>query len=495
MKSKAFSLYEKFIIGIAATVTLASLLMAWLTYNYYWLTLPFGLLFLYVTVTDIKFVFYLLLFSLPLSIEFSFSSSLGTDLPTEPLMIGLMLVFCAAWFNNRKIVSKEFLSHPLMFLLSLHLLWMCVATIYSFNHLVSVKVLLAKSWYIVVFVFLGSTALRELKDFRKAYWCILIPTIATVFYTLARHSQKGFSFADVNTMMEPFYRNHVAYAAFIAQMVPLTWLAITWYRKGSAARNVLILSLVIMLVAVYFSYTRTSWLSVIIILPCAYLIRHRLIGRALIASAIAVTSFVIYVGYNNNYLKFAPNYQSTTMHEDLGSHLTATVEGQDISSAERVFRWVAGFRMWEANPVVGYGPGNFYNFYKPYAVASFQTYVSRNTERSTVHNYFLLTLIEQGIIGLIIFFIFTAALFVYGQRIYHRLHDVRLRRLAMALTLTLAVIYVNTFLSDMIETDKVGTIYFLVAGLLINLDIESRKQKNEKLINSDSAGGVPHFLP
>jgi len=32
MKSKAFSLYEKFIIGIAATVTLASLLMAWLTY-------------------------------------------------------------------------------------------------------------------------------------------------------------------------------------------------------------------------------------------------------------------------------------------------------------------------------------------------------------------------------------------------------------------------------------------------------------------------------
>ncbi len=474
--SKALPLYEKSLFTIAALLTLGSLLVGWLTYNYYWFALPFAFLFLYITLADIKFAFYLLLFCLPLSIEFSFTSSLGTDLPTEPLMIGLMLVFIVSWMSNKKLITKEFLSHPLFFLLSLHFLWIIIAVIYSSNHLVSVKYLLAKTWYLVVFVFLGSLVLSELKDFKKAFWCIFIPTMATIFYTLARHSQKGFSFADVNTMMEPFYRNHVAYAAFVAQMIPLTWLAIGWYKKKPNIRLILIASLIVILVAVYFSYTRSSWLSVIAIIPCAFLIKHRLLGKSLLLGAVLIISGVFYMGYQNRYLYYAPNFDETIMHEDLESHLSATYNMEDISSGERVFRWIAGFRMWEANPVVGYGPGNFNNFYKPFAVSSYATFVSRNPERSTVHNYFLLLLIEQGIIGLIIFSIFTGALLLYGQHIYHQLHDIQLRRFAMALTLTLIVIYVNTFLSDLIETDKVGTLYFLIVAMLINLDIKSRKE-------------------
>ena len=182
------------------------------------------------------------------------------------------------------------------------------------------------------------------------------------------------------------------------------------------------------------------------------------------------------MGYQNRYLYYAPNFDETIMHEDLESHLSATYNMEDISSGERVFRWIAGFRMWEANPIVGYGPGNFYNFYKPYAVSSYATFVSRNPERSTVHNYFLLLLIEQGIIGLFIFSVFTGALLWYGQRIYHQLKDKQLRQFVMALTLTLIVVYVNTFLSDLIETDKVGTLYFLIVAMLINLDIKSRKE-------------------
>ena len=475
LPSKAL-LYDKWMLAAAATVTLGSLLVGWLTYTYFWFALPFALLFLYVTVADIKFGFYLLLFCLPLSIEFSFTTSLGTDLPTEPLMLGLMFVFIASWFSNKKIVAQEFLTHPLFFLLALHFFWIIISVVYSSNHIVSFKFLLAKTWYLVVFVLLGGVIMREQKDFKKAFWCIFIPTIATIFYTLYRHSKKGFSFADVNTMMEPFYRNHVAYAAFVAQLIPLTWLAITWYKKRTVTRNMLIASLLVMLVAVYFSYTRSSWLSVIAILPCAFLIQHRLLGKSMLLGALLIISGVFYMGYENRYLYYAPNFDETIMHEDLESHLSATYNMEDISSGERVFRWVAGFRMWEANPIVGYGPGNFYNFYKPYAVSSYATFVSRNPERSTVHNYFLLLLIEQGIIGLLIFSVFTGALLWYGQRIYHQLKDKQLRQFVMALTLTLIVVYVNTFLSDLIETDKVGTLYFLIVAMLINLDIKSRKE-------------------
>jgi len=42
--------------------------------------------------TNFSWLYFALLASLPIAFEFSFSSSLSTDLPTEPLMVGLMLV-------------------------------------------------------------------------------------------------------------------------------------------------------------------------------------------------------------------------------------------------------------------------------------------------------------------------------------------------------------------------------------------------------------------
>ena len=237
MQNSKALLYEKWMLSIAALTTLCGITVGCLTENYIWFLLPFGFLFLWMTIADFKFIFYLLLFCLPLSIEYSFTRSLGTDLPTEPLMVGLMLVFVMAWSANKKLVAKEFLTHPLFFLLVLHFAWTIVTVIYSSNHLVSVKILLAKTWYLVVFVLLGSVVFRELKDFKKAFWCIFIPMMLTIFYTLVRHSQTDFSFASVNHPMEPFYRNHVNYAAFIAQFVPLTWLAITWQKKNSISKN------------------------------------------------------------------------------------------------------------------------------------------------------------------------------------------------------------------------------------------------------------------
>ena len=70
---------------------------------------------------------------------------------------------------------------------------------------------------------------------------------------------------------------------------------------------------------------------------------------------------------------------------------------EDISTMERVYRWVAGVEMVKDKPIFGFGPGTFYSAYKAYTLSSFQTYVSDNVDHSTVHNYFLLTFIEQGL--------------------------------------------------------------------------------------------------
>ena len=46
---------------------------------------------------------------------------------------------------------------------------------------------------------------------------------------------------------------------------------------------------------------------------------------------------------------------------------------------------------------------NFYPNYQARTVRSFTTYVSDNPERSGIHNYYLMTAVEQGIPGLLVY--------------------------------------------------------------------------------------------
>src|SRR5204863_8437894 len=129
-----------------------------------------------------------------------------------------------------------------------------------------------------------------------------------------------------------------------------------------------------------------------------------------IVAALGITIGLTYPFTNNNYLDYAPEFKETIIHDEFGQHLSSTFEGKDVSSMERIYRWVAATRMFKDHPWMGFGPGNFNPYYKSYTVSSFETYVSDNPEHSTAHNYPLLLLAEQGTIGLAIFFFLTAVI-------------------------------------------------------------------------------------
>ena len=57
------------------------------------LGIPFALILGYQTLVNYRPVYFLLFASIPISTEFYFSNGLSTDLPTEPLIVGLMLVY------------------------------------------------------------------------------------------------------------------------------------------------------------------------------------------------------------------------------------------------------------------------------------------------------------------------------------------------------------------------------------------------------------------
>jgi O-antigen ligase len=73
-------------------------------------------------------LFYLLLMSIPWSVEYNFNPHLGTDLPDEPLML-LMSLSIFIWFLYRGKVNGRL--HPVLLLIVLQLIWSGVSVITS----------------------------------------------------------------------------------------------------------------------------------------------------------------------------------------------------------------------------------------------------------------------------------------------------------------------------------------------------------------------------
>lgn len=456
------------------TATVISVLAAFKTELYYIALIPFGLMVAYLAVINFKVLYFFLLAVLPPSIEYSFSGSLGTDLPDEPLMIGLTVVTLFFILTSYKFIPTGLGGNFLIVALTIHLFWIFISAIGSVNFAVSLKIFLAKIWYATSFCLLTAIVIRTKEDLKKIFWCIYIPLTLLIIQVIIRQGLQSFSFEEINKPMTPFFRNHVNYAAIVVIFFPFILLARTWYQKGTFKKKLLTLSVILYIVATYFSYTRTCYIALLLLPFFYFVIRYKLMKPVFIMAAICVTVLTAYLFTNNTYLKYAPEFEEAIIHDKFGQHLSSTFEGKDVSSMERIYRWVAATNMFKDHPWKGFGPGNFYPYYKSYTVTSFETYVSDNPERSTTHNYALMLLTEQGTIGLAIFIFLTSVIFIYGEKIYHRAKEGEDKRVAMMLLLMLAMVYVNLLLSDMLESDKVGPFFFIALALLASLDIRNR---------------------
>lgn len=414
-----------------------------------------------------KSLFFFLVAMLPLSVEYYFPNGLGTDLPTEPLMVGLMGITLLLLFTQYRKIPFEILKQPMFALLLVHLFWIFLCAINSEIPVHSFKVFASKLWYFLPFTVLPLFIIKSEIDIKKIFWCLYIPLTATVVITMLRHGIiYQFAFDEINNSVTPYFRNHVNYASMVSVFFPWLWLAQKWYAKPTFKYKLIQASKLLYIVAIYFSYTRAAMLAVIVMLPFYFVMKWNLVKPALLAVIAVSVLGVSYIMYDNYYLRYAPDYKKTIYHDDFGSHFASTFEGEDVSSMERVYRWVAAARMVPERPLMGVGSGNFFDFYKKYGLGSFETYISDNKEQSTVHNYFLLMLVEQGFIGLVIFVLLTYFIFVGGNKIYHEKRDSE-KFTTLVLMQSMLAIYVCLLLNDMLESDKVGTFFFMIIGLLL----------------------------
>lgn len=427
---------------------------------------------------DLRRIYLLLYLTVPLSYEVYFSFGLGTDFPTEQFMWILTGAGSLLFLVNWRLIPAKYVLHPISLLLIAMLAWIAITAVFSQNVLQSFKYLLAKSWYVIAMYFMALYFLKSMSEIKQVFKYLFAGFIFSVIIVFCRHLLDGLRYDAINYVLWPFYRNHVSYASMIAVCLPFFY----WFanaQKKPFVKAFLNILFVFLLFALYFTYTRAAILSAAMCIPFYVIVRFKLVKPVFLAVIVLLAVGTGSMVKKYNYLNYAPNFATTIQHQHFDDVLSATYRLEDLSTMERFYRWVAGYNMIKERPLMGFGPANFYTFYKSYTVKAFTTYVSDNNDRSGIHNYYLMLLVEQGFLGLLIFMILIYFSLTIGQKLYHNLDDPFEKSLVLSALGSMFIALTISFMNDMLETDKVGAIFFLSLALLVRASLISNKNQHQ----------------
>nr|HMP31900.1 O-antigen ligase family protein [Saprospiraceae bacterium] len=311
---------------------------------------------------------------------------------------------------------------------------------------------------------------KFIKILQLTFW----PLLGVVIWILFRHYGHSFSFETSNIVVYPIFRNHVNSASTMVLFLPFVWLLFQTTQK-QLLKWVYGFALLVFIMGIYFSYTRVAILCLPIALAMYFIVRYTLIKWALIAATIFFGTVIYFVATNNRYVNFAPNFEKTISHTEFDNLLEATYKLEDISTMERVYRWVAGAHMLKERPLLGFGPATFYTNYKDYTVRIFETYVSNNPDQSGIHSYYLMTAVEQGLVGLIILLTMIAVILLIGEKVYHQCTNTLAKNSIAACIVSIVIILVINLINDTLEVDKIGP-YFFTAMAIIGMEYGRQQQ-------------------
>ncbi len=478
---------ENWLIRIGLTVLFIGVMSFAYTQDPKTILLPLGFIYTLLLLVNWKLAYMLFLFTIPISIDYQITGSLSTSLPDEPLMWVFMFMFPFIFLQDPKVLGRRtWWKDPIVTVITLQFVWMIVAVIFSHELLLSLKFMAAKTWFLISFFVLPYYVFRQKKDFRRAFLLFLVPLVITMVIIIIRHSARGFQFHRVEQAIGDLYYNHVDYSAVISIFFPLLLVAVPMTRSyRNPFITITLIGLIIFFIpAIYLTFARAAVVAVIFAIGVAIAIRLKLVNLVMPAMIGFIALVIVIMAKDNRYINYRPNFEKTYMHKSFSEHIVATFRGEDMSSMERLYRWIAAMRMSRDEPVKGWGPNAFYYYYKPYAVSSFKTYVSRNVERSTTHNYFLYMLVEQGWPAMILYAVLIMVAFAQAQKTYYRFKDRFYKNCTLGVAMMVGSGFINNFFSELLETHKVGSLFYISLALLVvlrqkSLDLE--KEEAEKI--------------
>ncbi len=467
-------------------VLLASLLFLFINsfsiyYEFYFLSLlPVLLIVFYFSIFKLDQLFLLVVFCTPLSLNLEALKlgGIGLYLPTEPILLGLLFIYLFKIIHARKNRINTYWLHPISFIIALQLLWILITSFTSEFPVISFKFFLSRLWFVIPIFFLGIHFFKKGINHIYAFiWAYLIPLTFVLIFTIIKHASFGFSEEAGHWVMWPFFKDHTSYGAIVALFIPIVAGMMMDPLRTIYSKNILRFIFVIFCIALFYSYTRAAWISVLGASIVYLLFVLKIKFKWLFSLGLIMGIFIIFNFNDLSYMMKKNNAEHTTeeFSERVESMSNIT---SDASNLERFNRWNSAIRMFKEKPILGWGPGTYAFAYAPFQDAADLTIISTNFgDGGNAHSEYLGPLAEQGIIGMILMLLLVVIFFYKASLLYLRLNDPSLKRIVMMLLLSMVTYFTHGILNNYLDTDKASIPIWGFMAIILVIDLYFKDDK------------------
>jgi O-antigen ligase len=276
----------------------------------------------------------------------------------------------------------------------------------------------------------------------------------------------GFGEKEGHWVMWPLFKDHTIYGAIVALILPIV-VALYFSEKHSPLTQAILITLItIVLIGLYYSYTRAAWLSVICAVIVCLIVYYR-VNFKILAGIGVVALIVVFFKWDQIQMELGRNkYEHTTESFD-----------------ERINRWSCAIAMFEQRPIFGYGPGTYAFEYAPFQEPENLTIISTNFgDMGNAHSEYLAALSEMGVMGLVSFIGIVVAIFFSMITLYNKLplSETKNRVLVMGMIAATTTYFVHAFLNNFLDTDKAAVPIWAMCAMVIVMGM----QLKDKSLNS-----------
>ncbi len=439
--------------------------------------IPVALMIGYVAIFQLQRLVFFLAFITPLAIslrEMGLTQNIDLSLPSEPIMIIIMLLYI---FNslNSPIADKKFINHPITIIIILQLVWMFITSLTSVDIIVSLKFLISRLWFVFSCYIIIPHLFKDKKNLINFIFCYSSGLLIVVLITTYKHAAFNFNDKAADWIVSPFYNDHTAYGAALAMFIPVCFSLIFIKSISKFMRMYALTLFLFFTLGLVLSFARASWLSLIVAFGILFTILLRIKFKTLFLTVLITgglffafqTEILIALGRNNTDAEggFSNNIESV-------SNIST-----DASNLERLNRWSCAIRMWQDKPVLGWGPGTYMFQYAPYQLSKEKTIISTNFgTNGNAHSEYLGPLTEQGVLGLIIMLALLLYTTSLGYRLAYTIQETDVKIIIIALFIGLMSYLIHGFLNNFLDTDKLSLPFWAFLAALVTVDLYSAKK-------------------
>jgi O-antigen ligase len=218
------------------------------------------------------------------------------------------------------------------------------------------------------------------------------------------------------------------------------------------------------------SFTRATWLSLIVSGGLWVLLRMK-IRFVWILIVLFTVSTIAVVKQDDILYSLESNKQGSS--DELEGHVKSVSNiTTDPSNLERINRWNCAGRMVSERPVFGFGPGTYVFKYGPFQKSSELTLISTNSgDLGDAHSEFLSAMSEMGYTGLAILVTLVLTTISYGFKIIYNTTELKVKLTAYMALLSLMTYYTHAVLNNYSQYDKLAVPLWAFTAIIAALDL------------------------